>query len=648
MVLMRLNNKSADHLKTKPKKIKNQDDFWPLIKNLIDKGIEARRPFESKWFINLAYLSGKQHVIFNSSMHILQELKQLKGKRRRVDNQLISRWRRQVADLIKADPIMSVVPESSEDEDIEAARVGDKVLKHFWRQNGIKKKNRILAGWIYATGNGFLDDRWNPKLGPTQVDPKTGKMVYLGDADVGVWSPLEIIVPSYGFGSDELHSFPWLDKVRWRDLSWIDSNFPKKGKEVVSEQMPATMFDMNSLSFQGSRSSLTQAEGAFLHNFYIQPGWIEGHNFPRGAFIVAANGVVLEVKEYPLNHYHIEQFKDIDIPGQFWGKATMGEAIPLQNRWNSTTNSIDEYNRVMAKGKGLVPRGAGLDTMPDDTHGEWIEYKPVMGHKPELLTQKGLPPTLDKMLIITQGSFQDLFSQHEVTKGTNKSDIRSGEMVEILREQDAHGNIPSHSVFEESYERVMQRVLKRIQEGYSVGRMIKVVGKEGQFDIFSFKGSDLRNNTDVSVKQQSSLPDSRIAREASILGRYQAGLYGPMEDPEVRRHVMNMLDDAVVKDLYSDARLDETYARLENKLLVRGLGDHPVNSYDSHIIHNTEHNHFRKKIEYQKQRFENPQAFIQVELIFDAHTQMHTMFIAEAQAKMLEQQRELKGGEARA
>ena len=37
--------------------------------------------------------------------------------------------------------------------------------------------------------------------------------------------------------------------------------------------------------------------------------------------------------------------------------------------------------------------------------------------------------------------FNKLFSHHEVTQGTNKSDIRSGEMVELLREQDAHGMI---------------------------------------------------------------------------------------------------------------------------------------------------------------------------------------------------------------
>ena len=46
----------------------------------------------------------------------------------------------------------------------------------------------------------------------------------------------------------------------------------------------------------------------------------------------------------------------------------------------------------------------------------------------------------------------ELYHQQEVTSGTNKSDIRSGEMVALLLEQDDFGNVPTHAVFEESLE----------------------------------------------------------------------------------------------------------------------------------------------------------------------------------------------------
>jgi hypothetical protein len=367
--------------------------------------------------------------------------------------------------------------------------------------------------------------------------------------------------------------------------------------------------------------------------------------FPKGLFLVGANGIILDKQDYPYQEYNVEHFKDIDVPGQFYGKATLEEAVGLQRVWNKTYSSLDEFNRTMGKGKWLVPKKSGLTRDPDDTHGEKLLYNPVMGHKPELLALKNVPASYETVLNLTKVGFEDLFSQHEVSRGTNKSDIRSGEMVSILREQDAHGNIPTHLLFEEGFEAVMGRVLKRIQVGYKEDRILQVVGQEGEFDIFSFKGADLRNNTDVHVKKQTASADSRIAREATILKKFELGLYGDPADPEVRRHVMNMLDDAVVKDIYSDTRADETYARYENQAMMQGKLV-IINDYDNHALHMKEHNHHRKQMEYQKIKLSNPQVFMKLEAIFVKHAMMHQKFIDQMERKLMQRAMMMgKGGQ---
>ena len=623
----------------KKKENKQPDELWPFIKNKYQKGIDQRRNFERQWIINIAFLAGRQFTFFNTTAHLLQELRSVKGKRRRVDNQLLPRWRRQVADLIKNNPSMSVVPNTSEDEDIKGANVAQKALENFWRTNKMKKKLRQLAGWIYATGNGFLDDRWNPSLGPTKIT-EDGNIVYLGDADCGVWSPFEIVVPSSAVGDINLHSFPWLAKVKWRDLKWIHGNYKNKGTDVVAESLNSPVIDVGALMGSGGRGEDAPEEGAYVIDFYMKPCI----DYPKGLFATASNGVILQQTDYPYNCYNIEQFKDVDIPGVFWGKATMDEAIPLQVRWNITINNIDEYIRVMGKGKMLAPHASRLSVAPDDTHGEVIYYNPVMGHKPEIMTLKGLPNPYTMTLQTIQDSMDNLFSQHEVSRGTNKSDIRSGEMVSLLQEQDAHGKIPSHMVFEESLEAVMGRVLKRIQEGYTDERMIKTVGREGQWDITAFKGTDLNSNTDVHIKTQSSMPDSRVARNNIALEKAKMGLFGDIRDPEVRRHILNMLDDAVVENLYEDTRLDEALARKENEDLMGENGDQLlVNAYDNHGIHSQEHNHFRKSMEYQKLKMHNPQMFMMIEKNFSLHVKQHQDFINDQRRAMLEEQAMLKG-----
>lgn len=641
---MRLGSALGGTVKKVKEKLSSDDKLWRFVKEKVDLGLELRRPYERRWLLDLAFLAGRQYVFFNTSAHLLQALRTPRGKKRYVDNQLLPRWRRQVSDMIATSPIMSVVPSSTEDDDIKAAKLGDKVLKAFWAGAKMKKKVRSMAGWIFSTGNVFLDDRWNQKLGPTELDEATGKLVFAGDADCGIWSPFEVVVPFVTLGDSELHRFPWIAKIKFRGLDWIAMN-STNGDKVTAEPIPKNQVDLNAISGFMAGSSSTKLPGAYVIDFYMQPN----KEHPKGLFVSAANGVILERDDWPIDHYHIEHFKCIDVPGVFWGKCDLEEAVPLQITWNKAITSINEFNDVVAKGKGLAPRGSRLDAFPDDTHGEWIEYTPVLGHKPEYMTHKGLPQTLLWSLETTAKSLDNLFSQHESSRGTNKSDLRSGEMARFLREQDARGSVPTHAVFEESMEAVMSRVLKRIQQGYDTERMLKIEGGEGEFEVFAFKGADLRNNTDVSVKKDSSLPDSRLAREMRVLDNYEKGLYGDPRDPKVRRRVLNMMEDAESKDVFNELRLDESCARWENQLLIAGK-EILINAYDNHAVHLEELNKFRKTLEYQKLKMQDPTMFAEREIAFDAHAQFHQQQLAAQEEAMMRRQAEFermkKGGES--
>lgn len=621
------------------KKVDPKDELWAELVNFRDIGIEIRRNYESQWIINLAFLAGKQYTYFNLVSHTLKRLKPIPGRIRKVDNQLWPKVRRQISDFIKTKPTMSVVPSSIDDEDIKAAKVGDKVMKAFWQNNKMRMKVRQMAGWIFSCGNVFVDDRWNDSLGPTKVG-QDGNLYYLGDADCGVWSPFEILVPAVPMGGVELDDFPWLIKMKWRDLDYLASKYPKRGKEVSEESRPNLIVGQE-LIMGKIASGLGKVKGAQLLEFYLKPN----RDYPKGLFLAGANGKILEKSDWPFLSFNMEHFKDIDLPGTFFGKATMEDGIPLQKTWNKTVSDIEEFNRTLGRGKLLTPLGSKLSIEPDNVHGEIIYYKPVLGYKPELLTLKGLPATYTIILELTKRSLEDLFSQHEVTQGTTRSDLRSGEMVSLLREQDAHGQIPAHAIFEEGMATVMRRVLRRIQRGYSSERTLSISGKDDEYEVFTFKGADLRNNTDVRVKAQSSLPDSRVAREAVIMGRFEKGLYGDPADSEVRRHVMNLLDDAVIKDIYSETLRDEKVARWENRLLMKT--EMNVNTYDNHMIHLKELNLFRKSMDYQKLKFEDVKMFGEIEARFMKHELAHKEFIEqmiEAEMKRREGDEGKKGG----
>lgn len=626
------------------KDTKNPDEGWMELKEYYDLGLELRRPFEQQWLVNLSFLSGKQYSFYNTSAQMLQQVTARKGRLRVIDNKILPRYKKQVSRLIRNRPTMSCVPSTNDDEDIESAKVGTKVLKGFWRADQLQKKMRLLGGWIYSCGNAFLDDIWDPKKGPTKLDISKTKLVYEGNATCSVWSPLEIVVPAYGINTGDIHSLPWMIKARVRPLEYFPNRWEKKGEEVTAESDASFNLWNNIITGKIAQGS-GKVECATEIQLYIQPC----PKYPKGLYIVGANGIILNKQDYPFDYYHTEQFKDIEIPGVFWGMATTEPAIWLQKLHNSTLSDLAEFNRTMGRGKWLIPRGANLQQDPNDSFGQTLTYTPQMGLKPEHVTIKGLPVSYQQVLTYVAQSLMELYYQHEVTQGTNRSDIRSAEMVQVLLEQDDYGNIPTHACFEESLEAVMSRILRRIQKGYTNERMIQISGKGEEHEVISFKGSDLRNNTDVSVEKESSLPDSKVARQAQVMERFTQGLYGNPQDPKVQRKIQSMLNDSVTEDIYGESYRDEQIARKENKeLFANPRGQLAINMYDNHEVHVLAHDLARKSPDHQKLKNSldprEQQMFLLTEMAFIVHVKQHTNMIEMQRRKQLQEMMMAQGG----
>ncbi len=624
------------------------DEDWEIISICREEGRTNRRPYERQWQMNLAFLAGRQRVLYNTALERLQQLAIQKGRKVYIDNKILPRYQKQVSRLIKTHPRMSVVPASTDAEDIKAAKKADRVLKWFWRQARMRRKIRKLAGWIYGTGNGFLDDTWDPKLGPIEINEKTGQAEYLGDVSVKIWTPFELLFPSVGSTTDDIDELPWMGKERFYTLEWIINTFGDVGKRVTAETRPETISDINLLFGTDTSRTTTDADGAMVTEIRYKPC----SKYPKGFRIIGAAGVVLRKEDYPDDTYHMEHFKDIEIPGVFYGMATTEAAICLQRLWNDTLGDIAEFNKHMAKGKWLIPRNSNVEVAMNDEHGQEIRYTPVMGHKPELMDLKGLPTSYITALELVVQGLMELYHQHEVTQGTNKSDIRSGDMVGLLLEQDDSGNIPTHAIFEESLEALLSRVLERIQKGYTTKRVISVSGKDDSYDVETFMGADLRNNTDVNVIKDSTVPESKTARQLRIRENYKEGLYGNPADPRTQERVLRMLDETPddIKDIFAESHKDRQIARMENTFIrTAPTTEVNVNDYDNHQIHLEEHHLERKEAEYQRLKFTDPTRFIALETGFILHESKHQTFIQEAiaaeEAALVRQQKLLKGGE---
>jgi hypothetical protein len=112
--------------------------------------------------------------------------------------------------------------------------------------------------------------------------------------------------------------------------------------------------------------------------------------------------------------------------------------------------------------------------------------------------------------------------------------------------------------------------LRMVQEKYTVGRLIKVCGKNSVDGVIKFRGSDLRGNTDVKVSSQTGLPRSRALRIQYIMELFTAGL---LTD---QKTVLELIELGEARKVFSDTLLHEKRAMRENAMIEKDANINPA------------------------------------------------------------------------
>ena len=558
-----------------------------------DAARQIRRVFEIKWYLVRAFMKGEQYVFWNTGTGSLDRHMQPDARRvRMVDNKILTYVRKQQSKLLRLRPRAEVLPNSNDLSDIDAAKVGTDLLEHMHRTLHGSRIARGVANWVTSCGNAFVMDYWDSRVPG-------------GEVGLEVDSPFSWYFPALSHGPEEVQDMPWAIRAKLRPVTYIKDVF---GFDARPEPFSSDQHIM--LLMKDMDQSVTGQEHVHMPSAIVKEFWIKPNKkFPKGMYFVVCNKQIIKKGNFPnygtdskpIYEYPVTHFRDIRIPGMFWGMATAEAAIPLQKDFNRVRSSIIEWVRTMAKGKWIAPMGSGLaPTAIDNEHGEVIYYSPKRGIQPQQVRIAPLPAAVLEALRINQESFMDLFAQHEVTRATNKSDIRSGQMVALLLEQDDQAHSMTYQDFEDSWAALWKHALLLAQKYYKNNRVIKVLGAGKSWQTKSFKGADLKGNTDVWVATGAHLPENRVARQAVIMERFQHGLYGPIEDPRVSARVRRLLEDAVPEDIYDDVQVDQEYAMNENRMLRMGVPA-PVNEYDNHQIHMQEHERDIKSAEVQEQ-----------------------------------------------
>lgn len=587
---------------------------------------EATRLDEYHAKQNLAFMLGQQWGVWDGDRKRFQTPTSSRGDPnapvRITINKIASLVERVIARLTKNAPTPECRPVSDTQTDVNAAKVGTRILNHELNAR-LKFPQRLieLYFWVMPLGWSFFHIRWDPTAGPVvgtldaDGDNDEPRQVNQGDIVIDA-------VPAFEMRLDP-------NAKHWREARWCIRTVAMT-KEAVYEQygtLPEGGDDAESMADEWRMSSSSpygaqdgkqvRQPGAgpkpddlvAVHQYWLRPG---GRIRPEGLVFTWSGTTLLEQpKAFPYEHGQLP-FVPLNllpaVGGDPAGRTWVTDLIGMQRDYNDARSREATIRRQLVP-KILAPVGS-IDPNRVTSRVEIISYNPI-GTAPQLSMPDGRwMAQYETAMNRTDTEMGDRAGQAEVSQGKAASSAPAAGIL-ALQEADETKLAISAKELASTIEDLGFQVLMLVKQFWLEERVIRTWSADGQLEVQNFSNADLGEQLDVHVTSESALPRSKTARTQLAMDLFGAGI---ISDPKV---LVRMLDlpgtDLLVDNLNADAR----QAEREHGPLLR-MEPVEARTWHNHMAHIASHDEFRKTEEYEQLSPEQ-QAW------FDGHVSSHYM-----------------------
>lgn len=625
------------------------------LEELYRQAKSARSSLSRTWLHSLAMYSGDQWSAVDGSGRLYRP-KLNKSRITIVDNRIQPCVRTEVAKMTKNRPIWVVTPRTSDDEDVNASRMGDQIMRYAWEHLHMQGKIAKALLWSRICGAGFLKAFWDPTLGdgfsvlmgpdgqplldgeqrPMRADqidhqalskqigaPITPKQINQGDVALDVRSPFQMFCD------------PLADV--FTDCEWVIEESIKSVEDVqrrYGKTLPADT-NANPGMVEGGMGLGQNTGKASYKGVKVREYWAgKSSKHPDGKRMVWAEKQILLEDDHPYDVLPYVMFKGIEVPGRLWPGSIVDQLKGPQMELNKLESQIAENgNRVgnptiVASKQSVQDPDKFVDSLTIPGGVYFYDDTGTPNAVPAIMQAPPLPNYVIQRLEQIESSIQEISGQHEVTSANVPAGVTAASAINLLQEADDTRMGPAIADYEHELGALGRKVLCLIAKYYTDQRTIRLAGENDAFEIFDFKGSMLNNNTHVEVQAGSAFPQSKAAKmaaEQDIMNfLVQSG--NPIHGRQLAQFLRDSQQGAAEK-LVEDQTRDETQVNRENTRLMQGvpLG---INEYDNDQAHLDGHEDCQKGAKYE-------QLDPQIQKIFAGHVQAHRdRMAAQQQAQM--------------
>lgn len=579
---------------------KEDIDLCAFVKSKIEevRTQSNRVSQEGIWMTNIAYLLGFDSIYYDPTLKQFRPIGRANGyiRRNRIhSNILLPAVQNRTARMCKNPPKYDVRPNSQEEDDKEAARLGVEIIGMLWDKQSINRKRIDLSMWLQQCGHAYMKVSYDDQLGEELTEPLSGSfMGFEGDVRADIVSAFE------GFADPMAKTFDecsWFGQAKVRKLDYFRSHYDRG--DLVKEEaawLLSAQYEMriNTLNSAGQSSSNTQEQ---MKNSAIELSYYERRSkrYPKGRHIIVANGVLLKNDDLPYGEIPFAKFDDVIIGGKYNSESLVTHARPIQDQYNRTLVKRAEWVNKLLAGKYIAAKQHGLaQEALNDQAGEVVEYDPVPNApEPHAMQIPTIPQYAYTESDNLKREIYEIFGISDIARGQLPSASIPAQGMQILLEQDETRIGIEVEQHEHAWARVGKLLLKCAAKNYVTTRKLKTRGKNDEYKVKEFTGEMIRNNFDVTVIRGSTIPNVKTVARNDIMNAFQSGLLGDPADPVVREMVLGMMEFGDIGGVWEEYRSDMT--QIQKTISQIEQGQIPlVNRLDNHKMHVLVKNRYRK------------------------------------------------------
>lgn len=535
-----------------------KDKISKWVRDQYKKCKDQLEPIKRQWYMNMAFHNGDQYVDIIDGM--LMKIPAPEKRVRLVINRIKPVVRTEVSRMTSQQPAASIVPNTNEAKDVEAAKSAEAVYESVKNRKNLEGEIRKAAWWASVTGNAFIKTYWDPDYVSDQDDTVNelgDEPAVQGDHCIHSVSPFNILIPN--LLEEEIEEQPYVLNVFTKPMEWVSTHYPdlvQKENYHPKLVMEDEVMNPRYLNVKDANAN-KPANSVLIIEAWIKPG--NCRLLPKGGRVVVIDEEIVDMQEEGLPYEHGEYpFAKMGViqTGSFYYASIIEDLIPIQREINRTRSQLLEARNLSAK-PGIFYRSNSIDPNKwTSATAQLIEVKPGMEF-PQPIPLPNIPSFVSNLEPQFLADMEDLSGQHQVSKGQAPAGVSAGTAIQFLQESDNSFMYTVHKSLEDCVKKVAKQIIELAIQYWDAPRLVKSIGRNNQISAKYLMQSDLKGATDVKIEGGSSMPESKAARIA-MFSDFMARGYVP---PDQGLKLMNLPS---MGQYYELVDVDENQAIREN------------------------------------------------------------------------------------